>query len=152
METTPDNRVMTAFRDAEMKAAIEARQGTHTISEAVHAILDRYFFMLTLSMPDFSEAEASLLVDALNGTIFHKETVSLLWANIEDAIRTDSLDQKWQIDGASLLARLRDLKPFEALAVVDAVEQFWSGFYRQEGTMREKLLACGLLKPERKRL
>jgi len=152
MPDLSDNRVQIFFRDETVKAAIEARQADRSFSETGRRMLERYLYLLQVSMPDFSEAEASLIVDALNGTIFHKETVSLLWAEIEDASRSGGLAEKWQIDGASLLARLRDLTPFEALAVVDAVEQFWSGPYRQEGPMREKLLACGLLKPEKKRL
>jgi hypothetical protein len=89
--------------------------------------LARYYALLEreLTRIRLSEPEASLIVDAYNGTFWEPHTAPLLWADIDDAIRYDGLDQKWGVDGADLFARLRALAPFALLALVDAAERYW---------------------------
>lgn len=102
--------------------------------------LDRYYTLLQRAMPKFSEPEASLIVDALNGTLSEPHTAHLLWAEIDDAIQLDQLDKKWGVDGPALVQRLRSLSPFEAMAVVDAAERFWLS-PNEDGVLR----AVGLI-------
>jgi hypothetical protein len=49
-----------------------------------------------------------------------------LWAEVEDADRLDGLGAKWGIDAHALAARLRDLSPGARMAILDAVERFWT--------------------------
>jgi hypothetical protein len=143
---TRDDRV-SMFRAGPLRADLDARTpADQSFVETVRRDLTRYYFLLPRALPTFSDAEASLIVDALNGTIFHPETIGLLWAEIDEAVRNAGLAEKWRVDGAALVSRLRDLSFVEALAIVDAVERFWRGPYRQEGPMRERLLAVGLVK------
>lgn len=117
-----------AFRDKVVEAELGARvSGSYSPSQIAARDLDRYYTLLRRSLPTFTEAEACLIVDACSDWHVEPHSASLLWAQVDDAIRNNGLDGKWHVDGATLTARLRILTPFESLAVVDAVERFWCG-------------------------
>jgi hypothetical protein len=107
--------------------------------------LERYYALLTASLPKFSQSEAMLIADALNGSLNEVHSMRLLWASIQEAIEYDGLDQKWGVDGAALVARLRALSLAEVYAVTDAIERAWIG---RDGTMPERLAALGLISSE----
>jgi hypothetical protein len=102
-----------------------------TLAIAADRDLHRYYYLLRLALPSFSEAEASLIVDALNGLLTEAHTARLVRANIEDAIE-EGLAAKHGVDGAALLARLRALSEFEQMALADGAERFWAGPYRSD--------------------
>lgn len=110
------------FRDVEIERELAARGDNPNL--VAKRDLERYYALLRQSLPTFSRSEASLIVDALNGTLIEPHTARLLWAAIDDALY-DGLAEKWGVDGLALVARLRRLTPFEALAVVDAAERYW---------------------------
>lgn len=89
--------------------------------------LARYYDVLARSLDalSLSSAESSLICDAARGTAWDTSSYRLLWAEIDDAIRLDQLDTKWNVDGPALVAKLRNLAPGTAMAIVDAVERFW---------------------------
>ncbi len=122
--------------------ALQHRQGNHSISITAKRDLERYYRLLEMEAQEFTEAEASLICDALNGTFFEPHTITLLWANIADAIRYDGLDGKWDVDGAALVERLRNLTPAQTFALADAAERFWNA----TGTTAERLRAVGLVR------
>ena len=126
METGYKQPAPLMFRPGELETPLAARSGG-TLSPALVAKrdLERYYDMLRRALPAFSEAEASLIVDACNGWLVEPHSAPLLWAEVDDAIRSDGLATKWGVDGPALVARLRALTPFEALAVCDSVERFW---------------------------
>lgn len=107
--------------------------------------LERYYALLTASAPKFRQSEAMLIADALNGSLNEVHSMRLLWASIQEAIEYDGLDQKWGVDGAALVARLRALSLAEIYAVTDAIERAWLG---RDGSMPERLAALGLIAPE----
>jgi hypothetical protein len=114
--------------------------------------LERYYRLIdrTLQGVVFSVAEASVIVDACNGTYW--DTFSLfdgLALGLEDAISGDQLDQKWGIDGERLLAKLRALEPAQHLAIVDAIERFWHAYFDTSLSREEKLRAAGLVRRKR---
>jgi hypothetical protein len=114
------------FRAGTLLPALVARSSSEQSRHATaQRDLDRYYTLLARSLPTFTEAEASLLMDALNGTIAMPQTAHLLWAEIDDAIRLDRLDEKWGVDGQALHERLRALTPFQAMAILDAKERYW---------------------------
>lgn len=125
------------------------------ISDTAERDLERYYAVLKLTLariPTFTESEAMLLVDSLNGYLLTPEMPHLLWANVADAIHMDGLDKKWDVDGAALINRLREMTPFEQLAISDAVERAWQSETYQVSNMEEKVRAVGLVKEPRKGL
>ena len=142
-----DGTPRVAFREGDLATAFAARRrGEESISTVADRDLHRYYALLARALPTFTEAEASLLVDALNGLITEPHTAHLLWANIEDALG-DGLAEKWGVDGPALVARLRALTPFAALAVADAAERWWNGPHTDEARAAS-LRAVGLTKGE----
>jgi len=70
--------------------------------------------------------EACLIVDALNGSLYDARTAGLLPAGVRDAIRLDGLDQKWSVDGESLVQKLSELDELSCMAIIDAAERAWA--------------------------
>lgn len=131
---------------ADLAAAITARTSATSLSLTAQRDLERYYALLAAELRTVSltAAEAHLLADALNGTLWEPHTMRLLWAGVDDAIRLDGLAKKWQVDSGALVAKLRALTPGQTVAVIDAVERAWQA----DGDMRERLVTAGLLKPE----
>lgn len=90
--------------------------------------LERYFAMLDRARreirAELSDAEASLIIDALNGTLF-ADTISpaMLAAEIEDAV--GDLAEKWSVDGSALVKKMQTWSYCKNLAMIDAVERWW---------------------------
>ncbi|MDQ7789587.1 MAG: hypothetical protein RDU41_05975 [Clostridia bacterium] len=108
-------------------AEVEARGESR--NQIINRDLDRLYalYKRALREVDLNTKEAMLIVDSLNGTVFTDPlSATLLWANIEDSIRLDDLDAKWDVDGAALATKLRGLTSIQAMAVVDAAERFWA--------------------------
>ncbi len=110
--------------------------------------LERYYALLEreLAQLHLSEGEALLLCDAGNGLLSEPQTMQLLWAQVDDAIRLEGLDRKWDVDGPALVAQLRALTPGQAFAVTDAIERFWTS---ADADSRDTVRAVGLVRQER---
>ena len=126
----------------------EERQRSRLFSRIAERDLDRYHDMLWRSLPKFSVGEAMLMCDALNGSINHAYSAPLLWAQISDSLE-EGKAEKWEVDGESLVERLRKLTPFECMAVIDAIERAWSGPYHVN-SLEEKVRVVGLVREEKK--
>lgn len=91
--------------------------------------LERYFALLGRTLSGikhrFTVAELCLLADAANGVLFQASSIPLYHAEVEDAIKLGGIDGKWQVDGASLVAKLKNLSNAEMFALVDALERWW---------------------------
>ena len=104
--------------------------------------LDRYYSLMrkALAGMEFTLAEVSLIVDALNGAIMSPATARYLWAEVADSISLDGTDTKWGVDGKALVQRLKGLNDMESMSVVDAAERFWnmdSARQDMDGALRE---------------
>jgi hypothetical protein len=135
-----------AFRLGPRLEAVRSRSRPgEPLSSVAQRDLERYYSALSaeLARLDFTEAEASLIVDAGNGILVEPHTAHLLWASVSDAIRLNGLDRKWDVDGAGLVERLRGLSYTQALAVSDAVERAWLD---TAGDMRDTLRRVGLVR------
>lgn len=90
--------------------------------------LERYYEALRTALCDIplTGGEAQAICDALHGTLMAPSTVSVMWAEIDDALRHNRLAAKWQVDGPALIGKLRQLSYVQALAVVDAAERYWA--------------------------
>jgi len=101
------------------------------VSFSLSRLIGRYSYILYAHRAElhskFSDNELSLILDSCNGVAF-MEIVSmrLLWANIADGIDIDQLDDKWEVDGAALVDKLRSLSLMENIAMVDAIKCWWN--------------------------
>ena len=109
--------------------------------------LGRYYALLARSLAalTLTEAEASLICDACNGTLWEPHTIPLLWAAVDDAIRLNGLADRWRVDGAALVVKLRALSAGETFALADAVERFWRQPGSNDHPVAVQLRAVGLL-------
>lgn len=111
-----------------LEAAL-ATGGGRNRSHRINQIADRYLEILRrTSLPEFSEAEWNLLRDALNG-VLHEPAANVrgVWMGVQDAIELDGLDAKWDVDGAALIKKLRDLSYTHEVALAEAIEEWWAG-------------------------
>jgi hypothetical protein len=108
-----------------LQPEFEARGGSSIV---INRDLERLYTMYRRAIREvpLTLAEARLIVDALNGSLFDANTAPMLWASIEDAIKLDGLAEKWGVDGPALVEKLRGLSAFHCMALVDAAERFWS--------------------------
>lgn len=115
------------FRDKLLEVEIETRTPYDGSSPSLIARrdLERYYRLLRRSLRTFSEPEAKLIVRACVGWHPDADSVHFLWAQVDEAIRSQHLDEEYGVDGATLVERLRGLTPFEAMAVADAAEIVW---------------------------
>lgn len=156
------------FRSVELEPELAKRQ-SHLYATPGHVArrdLERYYHLLAAELRQvrLTEAEACLICDALNGTIMiDSGSISMLWAEIDDAIRLDGLDTKWGVTRESygfhgssedtihpFVNKLRNLTATQTAAVVDAVERWWSRDDLNERPLSETLCEVGLIKPEAK--
>lgn len=127
-----------SFRPAPIvDAALANNGGGRGLSHRLAQVSDRYLEALRrarASWPPFSEAEWSLLRDAMNGTLHEPAAmIAALDQGIEDAIALDGLDAKWSVDGPALLAKLRGLDFMQEVALVEAVERWWAERSQDDG-------------------
>ncbi len=118
----------------ELSARGDNRSGTISRDlERLYTLYNRALATVSLELN-----EAYLIVDALNGVLMDANNAKLLWAEIEDAIKLDHLDQKWQVDSKALVEKLRNLNEIQAMAIIDAAERFWQA--QKDGKNAEELL------------
>ena len=109
--------------ETEKELATRGENRSHVIARD----LDRFYNLCRRAIREvpLSEKEACLIVDSLNGTVLDANTAQSLWFSIEDSINLDGLADKWGVDGASLVEKLKELNAFQAMAIADAAERFW---------------------------
>lgn len=97
--------------------------------ETINASLRRYLAILNASLPSFLEAEWNLMREACNGWATQMEPPETLHSGlclqIEDAIGSENLDEKWGVNNAVLMERLSRLTIAEAIAVIHEIEKYW---------------------------
>lgn len=148
--------------DAELMAEITARtdmpteapeskgwenQARNRLSLRARSDLQYYYEALRreLAAIHLEEAEALLLVDALNGVIHEPHTVPEMADGVADAIRLDGLGSKWGVKDDTLLDKLNALTYTQLLALIDAAQRWWL-LQDGNGNRTEALRAVGLLR------
>lgn len=141
------DREVVGFRPGKLVRELLARGEPAERSWVARRDLERYYAVLRYSLEeiDLTEAEALLVLEALQGSALDAISYRLLWKEVEDALSLHQLDRKWQVDGAALVARLRALSPGAAMAVADAAERA----SRAEGDLRAAVRAVGLVRRQR---
>jgi hypothetical protein len=116
-----------SFRDAKVKSSLVNRGRPGAIAKRD---LTRFYLLLNhaLETVELTPEEAMLLCDALNGLRFdfNIDPSRSLFSEIQDAIETDDLANKWQVDGSGLLMKIKSCSTLQAVAIIDAIERFWS--------------------------
>ena len=100
-------------------------------STAISRSLARYISLLHTTRralaERFTPGECGLILDSCNGVMFADMlSVRIMEYGIQDSISLDHLDDKWEVDGADLIAKLAALTLVEKIAVIDAVECWWN--------------------------
>jgi hypothetical protein len=126
----PETSPRVAMRLGELAPTVDARAdhevSNETRADAIRRMVERYEWVTEADRPKLSVGEWKLICDALNGTRFHSaEHLRMIWGEVADAIKLDALDKKWDVSGAALTKRLRELSAGQLVATIDAVEQFW---------------------------
>lgn len=118
-----------------------------TLGSITQELLEWLAWLLprALRRVQFTPAEASLLCDALNGTIAIPGVRPPLEHEVADAISLDGLDRKWDVDGPTLVEKLRRLDDAQALAVALAVRQWWN-LPTEDRSLDEGLQRVGLVR------
>lgn len=137
MNKTPKDYPQVKFRLGEkspLEKAVLARSDTHEdkeVSRVSKRDLERYYLILPHLLPTFSEHEALVLVSELNGMRLENDRADKIWSEVENK---------------ELRAKLESLSFPECMAVLDAVQRFWSGAYsKSEKETQQKLREVGLV-------
>lgn len=125
-------------------AQVERRAEPGGRSTAINHDLSRYYSLMAQArrrLRDMlSDDEAGLILDAFNGSLFRDDlSLRLAWATIQDAIEIDGLDAKWQVDGAALVSKVKQLDAAGVVALVDAAEMWWNrvGYHSEQPKFAE---------------
>lgn len=107
---------------------IDAREGDR--SSKINKSLERYFSALERERRELrkilSPSELDLIAESLKGKTFNSISIGMIYNEIEDSINLDKLDEKWVINGNKLVSTLKDLSYTQNLALIDAIEQYWT--------------------------
>ena len=127
--------------------AVLKSYGEGSTSGTITGLIDRYQTITADAMPSLTEAEWSLICDALNGcgvwiSTGGPDPFLMLWAEIYDS-EQDGLGEKWGVDVQALARRLRELPLAGRAAVWDVAARFWAHPKLDKLETREILLAVG---------
>jgi len=104
--------------------------GASLILESFPAL---YLTVLSDLRGRFTEAEARLILDALNGLLLTPRLVgSHLELEVHDAVKLNGLDEKGEVDGKALLTKLRALTRFDRAVIEMWARAFWVGGDREQ--------------------
>ncbi|MEQ7008401.1 hypothetical protein ABN028_19705 [Actinopolymorpha sp. B17G11] len=113
--------------------------------------LERFYGLLAAELRTLklTDAEAYVIVDALNGTYLDDLTTALyVHSEIAEAVRIDDLDKKHGVpDRDTFLKRIAAWTPAQRFAVADAVQRWWIGG-EWGGTDLDNFRRVGLVRDE----
>ncbi len=140
----PESESITFRADRDLRAALDARARDRSPQLVARRDLARWYAFLAerLARVRLTRAEAHLLLDLTNGTLFEPFT-ALLWIEVADA--EDTYFTRWGVDRAALVGTLRALDVGAVLAIQDALERFW---VVPRADVDAGLLAVGLLRED----
>jgi len=117
---TPDEAII---------SALDERTLDGSRSLVIEKALNCYFRMLADGRASLrhqlSEAELSLIGDALNGIHLDAFRVRFLRHEIADACSVNGLHEKWGVDARALDRKFAEFSLPELVALSDAIERFW---------------------------
>lgn len=122
----PSQRERLTFRaPAHLQQQINARGRDE--SDSIRESLGRYYYLLAQARAELREMltgpELALLCDAHNGAWWTPESLGVIRWSAEDA--DPEYFEKWGVERAVLVDKLRVLTPLQCAALVDAIERYW---------------------------
>ena len=106
------------------------RRGNDSFSQGVEKISRRYFDICSRSIPAMTKSEIMAIVDVCNGLMWDYQRIDflpqMLSAEVGDGCELEGLDKKWGINKNELSGKIGKLQPIEVMAILDAVEEFWT--------------------------
>ena len=116
------------FRDAVLTPLLNSRGDN--ANEIARRDLTRYYVLINATLPMIQEQfsdqrEWALLRDTIAGAPGLDYSPKALLVSVADAIQIDRADQRFDVDGADLLRRLRALNPLELMTLLDMTERWW---------------------------
>lgn len=116
---------LTLYIADESQAVIGPENPATSRAGRINSIIQRYGAIIRDAMPEFSQGEWCAIVDANNGSILDDmpQTVAYTWANVHDS---PELGDKWGIDQAALVDKLRSLTYAQKCAVAEVIAGFWN--------------------------
>ena len=110
-------------------------------------MLVRYREIERQSMPVLSEAEWSLICDALSGIWLAAESARMDPARFLDReisdCQADGAGEKWRVDVPALVAKMERLPYAARCAVMEVVARYWRSPRLKELDTRSLLIECG---------
>lgn len=119
------------------------------LSQVAKRDLERLYMLYQLSLPTFSENEAIIIVNALNGTKCQPEMAHRLYVDVQEYLDESETYHVPTVsdDVRMLLIRLKALSRFECMAIYDAAERFWiGGYHKKLQEVQQRLRDVGLIK------
>lgn len=91
-------------------------------SARINLIADEYWRLVALLSPTLTQPQWLALIDALMSTwIDDGPTLRHIWADVQE---TDGLGEKWRIDQAALVERIRTLSEPELIALREVIRRY----------------------------
>jgi hypothetical protein len=90
-------------------------------------------------------AEAALVCEAMRALWISPKFLEQMWLQLLEIIKSERLDEKWNIDAAALVNRISKLRRSEATALLRAAIRFWE---RREEPTAALLLELGLIRSD----
>lgn len=95
----------------------------HQRSARVNQVCADYLALVADLCPALTQGQWLAVADALNSTMVDDDrTLRLAWASVAD---TEGLGEKWGIDAAALVERLRALTHPELIALREVLGRWW---------------------------
>lgn len=131
-------------------AHVEARQArsgeeqSYDRSATIAKSLDRYFYAIAAARRGLrsrvSKSELGLILDVANGTLFGSPCAINYLEHEVAAALIDGAAERWHVDGAALMKKLKALSYAEKLAIVDAAERWLNRTGRGEQPALDEML------------
>jgi hypothetical protein len=109
-------------------------------SASLNNVVRRYVEIVRRMMPTFSLLQWCAMVDCLRGTTFDVISVGGIPMTLSDE---PDLAERWDIDLAMLVRRVRALRFVELVSVVDVIERLGDVDLGSADDLRERLQAAG---------
>lgn len=112
------------------KALLDRTDDRNTFNSLGNLLLERYFALVRSRVrvirKTFTEPELQAFLDAANGTDWNPIEVGIQTVALElsDAFE-DGLADKWNIDGAAMLAKIEAVDNLTIVALIDFAEYAW---------------------------
>lgn len=125
MPKHPNDYPKVQFLLSDSLRANVAQRSTGSVHLTAKRDLERYYWLISRSMPRLSDQEWSLMQDMLSSVLLDvPDMARLLDADLEEMLDTyPEQFEKWGVDAADIVAKVRAMSPAEKMAIYDRCER-----------------------------